>query len=112
MNTQQRILYRSRYTRNFDNGFDKFLQDMQDLGPCVFISPDKSVVMTLNGSYLNIFVWDNVRNEYTCHECSSRSDVTSNYELTLYQIDQWTKEQYVYFMRSWFDIVIDPNTLD
>ena len=111
MNTEQRILYRSKF-HGCNPGFNKLLTDMQDLGPIVFISPDKSVLMTLNGSYLNIFMWDNMSREYVCHECSSRSDVASNYDLTLRQIDQWAKEQYIYFMQSWFDITIDPSTLE
>lgn len=112
MTPEQKLLYRSRYTRNINSGFDKFIQDIQDLGPCVFVSPDKSCVMTINGSYLNIFLWDNMRREYVCQECRSDGSIPSMYDLTLRQIDQFAKESYAWFMQSWFDITIDPSTLD
>jgi hypothetical protein len=111
MNTQQKILYRSHY-HGVNPGFNKFLQDIQDLGPCVFVHPNKSCVMTINGSYLNIFLWDNMSREYVCHEARSDGSIESMYDLTLRQIDQFCKESYVWFMKSWFDIDVDISTLN
>ena len=110
MNSEQKILYHSTF-HGCNPGFNKLLTDVQDLGPLVFVSPDKSCVMTINGSYLNIFLWDNMRREYVAQECRSDGSIESMYDMTLRQIDQFAKESYVWFMKSWFDIDIDIHTL-
>lgn len=110
MNTEQKLLYRSTY-HGASPGFNKLLTAIQDLGPCVFVSPDKSCVMTINGSYLNIFLWDNMRREYVCQEVRSDGSIKSMYDLTLREIDQFAKKSYVWFMESWFGVTIDITTL-
>lgn len=86
------------------------LQDTRNYGPVVFVAPDFQRYVSVNGSYLLIWEWDDKHGRFDNVDAQSRDSGESNYRLTLDAIDQWAREFYAQYMES-KGITIDPSML-
>lgn len=114
MNTEQQILQDSQYDGDAfrTKALTQLIEVYEQTGPIVFISPNRSVVVSVTGLYFNLYTWNRRKNTYECQEVQGTDGYTSWYDASLRDLQNAAKELYIYFMQSWFDITIDPNTLD
>lgn len=113
-NEKEQMLRNSRFDGSHYalSALGVLLANIRDYGSVVFVSPNFDVVITINGAYLNIWQWESNHREYTAREVRSHAKYDSLRDMTVKEAEQWAKESYVWFMQSWFDITVDPSTLE